>query len=121
MDNYTFGGIGPLEIKSIPKIEYGDSDYSHYSLREVNVDGERTGEYHISVRCMPVEKAIEIIKDQVGEGSEVFEIDPDRILNLEHNICLKVKIGSIIDSCILDVFETINKQFERITDEYNQS
>jgi len=104
------GTVREIEA-GIPDIRYVDMKYDNFDVREVVIDGNNIGEFHVNIRCIPGDAAVNFLRSKI-EG-EIFLIDPENYLNLEFNIYVKVDPNSMSYMTISDTFTKID---EKITE-----
>jgi hypothetical protein len=92
----------------VPDVRYLDVELDNFKAREVIVNGENVGEFHLDFRCLPPVEAVNYIQSKVS--GEVSLIDPDDILKLEYNIYIKVSPDSMDFMMMGDTFNQMDTE-----------
>lgn len=99
----------------IPDIRYNEMSFKNFNVREVNINGEDVGEYHMSFPKINDSKVIGIVKKHVGETAEV--LDEGNLLNLEYGSFFKVDPNSLV---ALDIDGVLNNIDDDITERFKK-
>ena len=115
MKGYSFGDLDlVISNDMFQDIKYGEISYDNFKMREVNIDGVATGEYHLefNYKGMNTKNNLIGLKKTLG-AKEVRFVDPEFSINLEYNIYIKMDIDSmefmVIDEVFTSIDEDINK------------
>jgi len=84
-------GIGVSPAKKVDRVSYGNARFHNFDVREVYVNGEPNGEYHVRIPACTKQKLINAILffKEYLKTCEVGVIDPENELRLEFQIYLK--------------------------------
>ena len=95
------------------KISYGDYNLRNFSFREVYIDGELSGEYHIKLHNNSVisqSKALLFFSQQLPESCKIGIIDNNNRLRLEFHIFIQTSDLLLIPS-MMATMEMLDKPF----------
>ena len=95
----------------IPDIRYLDIELDNFKAREVVVDGNSVGEFHLDFRCFNPRESVDFIQSKVS--GEISLIDPDDFLKLEYNIYIKVDPESIEAMMMGDIFNQMDNELSK--------
>jgi len=88
-------------VSVIPKkVSYGDIKLKCFIVREVYIDGELSGEYHVKVRKDYTEKALIFFSRHLPRTCEIGLIDNLDYLHLEFQIYIKTSDQLLIPAMV---------------------
>jgi len=101
--NYSFS-VNPSNIS------YGEMEFDSFRAREVLIDGETKGEYHIA----PLKVNAKVLFSHMKRRMPQFRmgmVDPSGVLNLDYPIYLIVE-DEMSKSCMFEIFEKFDREIQ---------
>lgn len=90
------------------KISYGEMEFNNFRAREVLVDGDPKGEYHIAPIGMDTKVLLSFMKRRLSKY-KVGIVDPSGVLNLEYPLYVMVE-DEMAKACMNEIFDNFDKE-----------